>query len=94
MFRKIFLMMADQLGVPADKNTYAYLLQKWYKEPGRAMQAVHPRDLIKIIKALCEYEDIPPRMTPELMREACVNYFVASEGDAINPNLPASGVAT
>lgn len=81
MFRKIFLAMAQSMGIPPDRDTYAYLLKKWYEEPGRAMQAVHPRDLLRIVKALCEYEGIPLRMTPELMREACVNYFVSQEGE-------------
>lgn len=81
MYQKIFLAMAKSLGIPPDRDTYAYLIKKWYREPGRDLQAVHPRDLLKIIKALCEYDSTPIRMTPDLMREACVNYFVAQEGD-------------
>lgn len=81
MFRKIFLTMAQVMNVPPDRDTYAYLLKKWYEEPNRTLQAVHPRDLLRIVKALCEYENTPVRMTPDLMREACVNYFVAQEGD-------------
>ncbi|MCL4879894.1 MAG: AAA family ATPase [Anaerolineae bacterium] len=83
MFRKIFLAMAQSMGIPPDRETYAYLLKKWYEEPDRPMQAVHPRDLLRIVKALCEYDNTPVRMTPELMREACVNYFVSQEGEAM-----------
>jgi hypothetical protein len=53
-----------------------HLLQKWYRQPGRRMQAVQPRDLLKIIKVICDYDDSPTRMTPELIDEACRSYFV------------------
>ena len=53
-----------------------YLLQKWYHQSGRKLQAVHPRDLLRIVTTLCEYDSSPIRMTPELMDEACRSYFV------------------
>jgi len=40
------------------------------------MQAVHPRDIIRTIISICEYEGVPPRMDPELIDEACDCYFV------------------
>ena len=36
------------------------------------------RDIIKTILSICEYESLPPRMTPELIDEACNCYFVES----------------
>jgi hypothetical protein len=53
-----------------------YLLQTWYRQTGRAMQAVHPRDLLKAVLGLCEYLGMPPQLTPELIDEACHSYFV------------------
>jgi hypothetical protein len=40
------------------------------------MQAVHPRDLLKIISVICDYDSTSLRMTPELIDEACQSYFV------------------
>jgi predicted ATPase with chaperone activity len=79
-FRKIFTLMCSQLEMPFDETTYQHLHENWYKKTGRELQAVHPRDLLKIIKALCEYENTPLRMTPDLMDEACLSYFVNPNG--------------
>jgi predicted ATPase with chaperone activity len=79
MFYRIFTIMCKILEFPFDQQAFLYLLKKWYHEPNRVMQAVHPRDIIKTIISICEYEDIPPRMTPELIDEACACYFVDLE---------------
>jgi hypothetical protein len=39
---------------------------------------VHPRDILRIVLALCEYEGKPPQMSPQLIDEACRAYFVGS----------------
>jgi predicted ATPase with chaperone activity len=76
MFFQIFATVAQQLGIPLDKDGFLYLLQKWYREPGRALQAVHPRDILKIIVAMAEYEGTVARLTPQAIDEACKSYFV------------------
>jgi predicted ATPase with chaperone activity len=76
MFFQIFANMCQQLGVPLEKDGFMYLLQRWYREVGRTLQAVHPRDLLKIIVAMAEYEGVPPRLTPQFIDEACRSYFV------------------
>jgi hypothetical protein len=40
------------------------------------MQAVHPRDLLKIVRAMCEFEGEAPHLTPQRIDEACSIYFV------------------
>jgi predicted ATPase with chaperone activity len=76
LFFQIFVTMAKAMNVPFNKEAFLHLLQKWYRETGRKMQAVHPRDILKVLVALCEYDDSPMRMTPELIDEACRSYFV------------------
>lgn len=76
MFFQIFGTMAQQLGVQPDRDSFLHLLQRWYREPKRAMQSVHPRDILKIVKTLCEYDGVPPRLTPQLIDDACRSYFV------------------
>lgn len=75
-FSQIFAMYAQRLGVPLDKDGFFYLLQKWYRDCNRPMQSVHPRDILKIIVAMAEYEGVPPRLTPETIDAACESYFV------------------
>jgi predicted ATPase with chaperone activity len=76
LFFQIFVMMCKQLNIPFNKETFLHLLQKWYIETGRKLQAVHPRDILGIVLALCEYEGSQPHITPELVDEACRSYFV------------------
>lgn len=79
MFSKIFGQMAVSLGFTPDKDTFVYLLNEYYRKPGRVLQAVHPRDLLKIVKSLCEYENKPLQMSPSLIDDACHAYFVDSQ---------------
>lgn len=76
MFFQIFAIMSKSLGVTLEKEGFQYLVQHWYRGQNRRMEAVHPRDICKIIKQICEYTGEEPRLTPELVDEACRNYFV------------------
>jgi SpoVK/Ycf46/Vps4 family AAA+-type ATPase len=76
MYYQILAQMCQSLKVPFDRNGFLHLLQKWYRESGRPMQAVHPRDILRTLLAICDYAGIPPQMTPELLDESCSCYFV------------------
>ena len=76
LYFQIFSTQCRQLGVPFNKDAFLYLLQTWYRQTGRPMQAVHPRDILKAVVGLCEYLNIPLQLTPELIDEACLSYFV------------------
>jgi predicted ATPase with chaperone activity len=78
-YQKIFRMVCDQMGISFDDEAYQYLLKKWYKDANRSLQSVHPRDILRITKALCEYANEPFHMSPSLLDEACLSYFVESE---------------
>ena len=76
MFYQIFVDTCKRMNIELDKSVFAYLLQNWYIKTGRKMQGVHPRDILTTLITLCEYEGIPPRLTPQLIDEACRSYFV------------------
>ncbi len=73
---QIFGMVCKEMNIPFDKSAFAYLLQNWYYKNGRTMQAVHPRDILRTLQALCEYEGINTELTPDLLDESCSIYFV------------------
>jgi predicted ATPase with chaperone activity len=77
LFYQIFGRVCKQFNIPFDRDVFLYLLQNWYRNTGRQMQAVHPRDILRTVLALCEYEGISPRLTPDLIDQACRSYFVA-----------------
>lgn len=81
LFYQIFTESCKSFNVPFDKKTFVHLLQKWYRAPNRVMQAVHPRDIVKTVISICNYDGTTPRLTPELVDEACESYFV--DGDMV-----------
>ncbi len=81
LFYRLFATMCQQLHIPFDKDSFVYLLQEWYHQTGRKFQAVHPRDILKGVAALCDYEGIPNQLTSELVDEACRNYFVRPQAE-------------
>ncbi|HMM28686.1 MAG TPA: AAA family ATPase [Aggregatilineaceae bacterium] len=78
MFYQIWAMSAQQLGVPPDRESFSHLLNRWYRDTGRTLQAVHPRDILRIVVSMCEYEGVPLQLSPSLVDEACDSYFVGS----------------
>jgi hypothetical protein len=68
--------MCKANSVNYDQKTFIHLLQNWYRNQPRVMQAVHPRDLIKTVVSICRYEQMEPALTPALIDEACEGYFV------------------
>ncbi len=76
MFAQIFAQTCRAYRVPFDRNGFMYLLQKWYREATRPMQAVHPRDILGTLVSICDYAGLTPELTPELIDEACSCYFV------------------
>jgi predicted ATPase with chaperone activity len=79
-YREIFLMVCRQLDIPFDQISYNHLLENWYYKPGRALQSVHPRDILRIVKALCDYDNSPLHLSPKLIDDACLSYFVNPTG--------------
>lgn len=76
LFYKIFVHMSKVYGISFERDSFVYLLQRWYLQTGRTLQAVHPRDILRTALALCEYDGIAARLTPALIDEACKIYFV------------------
>lgn len=79
IYYQIFISQCKYFNIPFNKDVFLYLLQNWYRKADRPLQAVHPRDLLRTITAICEYLNIPPQLTPELIDEACRTYFVMKQ---------------
>lgn len=76
LYYQIFKVMCDAYRIPFDKETFVHLLQNWYRQTERAMQAVHPRDLLKAVDSICKYEQLERQLSPQIIDEACKSYFV------------------
>lgn len=75
-YYQIFQSVCRTQQIDFDQPTFVHLLQNWYRKPQRTMQAVHPRDIIKTVISICDYEGMPRQLSPELVDEACLSYFV------------------
>lgn len=80
MYYQIFKIMCDSMGIEFARDPFVHLLEKWYGEDGRELQACHPRDILKIIKAMCEFEEVPFHLSVEKIDAACGVYFVSRTG--------------
>jgi len=78
LFYQIFLRVCQQYKIQFDKDSFVYLVEKYYRRTGRVMQSVHPRDIINTVVSICNYDGTQPRLTPSLIDEACKSYFVVS----------------
>jgi predicted ATPase with chaperone activity len=75
-YKVIFQRVCQQMGIRFEESSYSHLLEKWYRNDNRQFQAVHPRDILTIVRALCNYDDREIHLTQELIDEACEIYFV------------------
>jgi SpoVK/Ycf46/Vps4 family AAA+-type ATPase len=75
-YKKIFIKVCQQMNIYFDEISYHHLLEKWYRNDNREFQAVHPRDILTIISAVCNYDDREIHLTQDLIDEACEIYFV------------------
>jgi predicted ATPase with chaperone activity len=75
-YRKIFELNCNLFEVEFDEEIYNYLVNTYYRDVGRDFQAVHPGDLLTILKALCKYENRKLSLAIDLIDSACQSYFV------------------
>ena len=75
-YREIFKRMCQNRKVPYEEQGLVYLLKEYYQTRGTALRACHPRDLLDEIIDIAQYRNIPPKMSPELIDQACTSYFV------------------
>jgi hypothetical protein len=82
MFLKIFGMVARKKGVTIDEVSILHLLRSKYPTIDNNFANYQPTFLIDQIIAMCDFEGLPYRMTPELVDRAWANMFVKNEAIA------------
>ncbi|MCG3161585.1 MAG: hypothetical protein JMDDDDMK_02774 [Acidobacteria bacterium] len=73
-YRRIFERYAENAGVYYDRSVLDYLLSK-YEAEKRVMKACEPRDLLSRFLDICQYKNLQPTLTPDLLDLAWNNYF-------------------
>ncbi len=78
-FLKIFAMVAQKKGLQLDEASLLHLLRDHYPKIGSVYANYQPVYLIDQMIAVCDFEGLPYRMTPELVDRAWDNMFVRDE---------------
>ena len=78
-FLKIFAMVARKKKMPLDEATLLHLLKVKYPTIENNYANYQPVFLIDQMIAICEFENLPYQMSPELMDRAWANMFVREE---------------
>ncbi|MEL6522095.1 MAG: ATPase [Pseudomonadota bacterium] len=78
-FLKIFAMVAKKKKMPLDQDALIHLLKQKYPTIHNIYANYQPIFLIDQMRAICEFEQIPYQMTPELIDRAWANMFVKEE---------------
>ncbi len=81
-FLKIFAMVARKKKMPLDEATLLHLLKVKYPTIGNNYANYQPVFLIDQMIAICDFENLPYQMTPELADRAWANMFVREENIA------------
>jgi len=68
--------MAASTGIPYTDAGADSLLQHHYKNLGRPLRGVHPRDLFALMKDMSKFKRDIPSFTPEWIDLACKSYFL------------------
>jgi hypothetical protein len=74
-FFKLLETYAGKYKMPFQREACEYLVERHYRQPGRAMRRCHARDLLAQIHHLCRFNELPPAMLPKHFDMAALNYF-------------------
>ncbi|MGE3313777.1 MAG: AAA family ATPase [Planctomycetaceae bacterium] len=75
-FRKLLSRLSAQYEIEHIESTVDHLIQKHYREAGRAFRYCHARDLILQVKNHCVFLERKPELSIEAIDAAVRNYFV------------------
>jgi hypothetical protein len=78
-FLKIFAMVARAKKMPLDERTLVHLMKVKFPTIQNVYANYMPKFLIEQMIAVCDFENIPHHMTPELIDRAWGNMFVKQE---------------
>jgi predicted ATPase with chaperone activity len=75
MFDKIFLRVMQANNAPAELGSAEYLRKKCLEAGAPALRACYPMDILRLSKAISEYEGRPLRVTKQTIDRAVTLYF-------------------
>jgi predicted ATPase with chaperone activity len=74
-FRDLFLRLAASMGMEPCRPPLEYLIENYYRKPGRMMRFCHPRDLLRQVKTYYDFLEQPAKLSVEALKAAATDYF-------------------
>ncbi|MDQ7028654.1 MAG: AAA family ATPase [Ardenticatenia bacterium] len=75
-YYEIFRRVCQAKGVEFTPQAVVYLLREYYVKQKRELRSVHPRDIVDQIIDIATYRGVQPKLTKDLIDQACSAYFV------------------
>lgn len=75
-YREIWRRACAGRGIRTDERAIDRLIDIHYRKAGRTLRGVHPRDLMAQLVGVAQYRQVPPRLSDDLIDQACRLYFV------------------
>ncbi len=76
LFLEILRRECERNEVRYDEDAARYLLEEYFRKPGRPLRGCQPRDLVEAIAAAASYQHKERALSREAVDDACANYFV------------------
>jgi predicted ATPase with chaperone activity len=75
-FLALLQVTSRSLRIEYEEECGRYLLERYYREPGRELRYCHARDLLLQARTACEFQGRPPVFNLDVIDQVVRNYFV------------------
>jgi len=75
-YREIFRRATQARDLEYDDEVVSHLLKEHYAKANRQLRSCHPRDLLDQLADIARFRAVPPKLTKDLIDQACLGYFV------------------
>jgi hypothetical protein len=77
----IFHRVCDAENIAFVPEALEQIHRDWYRGMGIPPRACHPRDILSHVADIAKYQNVPPRLSVDLVDRACRSYFLSNEQD-------------
>jgi hypothetical protein len=76
-YRRIFLKVCEDNGIPFDEEGYRYVVRELHTRNAKPLLACLPRDILGQLRDFARFNDRQPALSEELLDWAWHNYFAS-----------------
>jgi DNA-binding PadR family transcriptional regulator len=76
-YRRIFMQVCAQNGIPFEESGYRYLLNELHSPNDKPLLACLPRDILNQLRDFARFNDREPKLSEDLLQWAWHNYFAS-----------------